>query len=87
MQIFQEQLQSQQINLTQSPDIVQELLAKTYEFTDERMKTSGVPAHHGCTAVTCIITGQGESRQLFCANVGDTRAILWYIASANIHHH
>jgi len=74
--ILYEQMQSHENIFTQSPETFKEVLSKTFEFTDERMKASGVPTHHGCTAVACVITGEGESHQVFCANVGDTRAIL-----------
>jgi len=58
-----------------SPDAVQELWIKTFASTDEKLKDA-VPASQGSTAVTCIITGEGEERQIHCANVGDSRAIL-----------
>jgi len=54
---------------------VLEVLKQTYLTTDEKLKTS-VPNHHGCTAVTCLLVGKGENRQLFTANVGDARAVL-----------
>lgn len=37
-----------------------------------------VPSHHGCTAVTVFITGEGENRRLIVANAGDARAVLWF---------
>lgn len=51
---------------------------ETYLETDSRMKGSTVPAHHGCTAATCLITRskEGEKRQLFVANAGDARVVL-----------
>jgi len=52
-----------------------EILKKTYQLTDEKLKTA-VPSHHGCTSVTVLVRGKGENRQIFCANVGDARAVL-----------
>jgi len=55
-----------------------EIISKTYSLTDEKIKTSNVPSHHGCTAVTCLVTGslQDNNRYLFVANAGDSRAVL-----------
>lgn len=53
------------------------LFSKVYKRTDDSMKDK-VPGHHGCTAVTCLIDGENESRRLIVANVGDARAVLWY---------
>jgi len=57
------------------PDKVLAVLKKTYLETDARMKPQ-VPGHHGCTSVTCLITGKGENRHLFTANAGDACAVL-----------
>jgi serine/threonine protein phosphatase PrpC len=64
-------------NLNSNTEAVLQSIKKTFQLTDEKLKSS-VPTHHGCTAVTCLITGSAENRNLFSANVGDTRAILWY---------
>jgi len=50
-------------------------LRKTYLATDDKLKTA-VPTHHGCTSVTCIVSGKGDNRHLYTANVGDARAVL-----------
>jgi len=54
---------------------VESLFKTVYNKTDEAMKET-VPSHHGCTAVTVFITGEGENRRLIVANAGDARAVL-----------
>jgi len=73
--ILHEQLKQEE-DAFSKPESVLKHLKKTFELTDQRMKESGVPSHHGCTAVVCLITGKNDQRNLFAANVGDTRAIL-----------
>jgi protein phosphatase PTC1 len=59
------------------PPKVLEILKQSYLKTDEKMKGL-VPTHHGCTVVTCVLTGSvaAGNRQLFTANAGDGRAVL-----------
>jgi protein phosphatase PTC1 len=57
------------------PEKVLQALKRSFLATDEKLKTA-VPSHHGCTAVTCIVTGSGDNRHLYTANVGDARAVL-----------
>jgi len=64
-----------QSTLYSEPQKVLDILKKTYLETDNRLK-DGVPSHHGCTAVTSLVVGQGETRSLFTANAGDARAVL-----------
>jgi len=74
---------AQQINqnggsaLFSNPDKVLGIMRATYLATDDKLKTA-VPSHHGCTSVTCLISGSNSTndRQLFTANVGDARAVL-----------
>jgi len=72
--VFAEEL-NKETNVYENPEKVIEVLKRTYLATDEKLKTS-VPTHHGCTSVTVLVTGKGENRQLFAANVGDARAVL-----------
>jgi len=62
-------------SIYEDPDKFLAVLRKTYLATDDKLKTA-VPTHHGCTSVTCIVTGKGENRRLYSANVGDARAVL-----------
>ena len=56
--------------------IIQKTLLKfLWKLILEQIKTN-CPSHHGCTAVTCLIWGEGEKRHLYCANAGDARAVL-----------
>lgn len=55
---------------------MKEVMRTVYLGVDEKMKDA-VPSHHGCTSVTCLITGTGDDRHLFTANAGDARAVLW----------
>jgi len=59
------------------PENALNVLKNTYLNTDKKIKEA-VPPHHGCTVVTCLITGslQEGNRQLFAANAGDGRAVL-----------
>jgi len=61
--------------LTEQPEKVIEVLKKSYLEIDDKLKTA-VPSHHGCTAVTVIVSGKHENRHLYAANVGDARAVL-----------
>jgi len=72
--IFAEELQKDG-NIMDNPEKVLEALKRTYLTTDERLKTA-VPSHHGCTSVTCLVTGKGDNKHLYAANVGDARAVL-----------
>jgi len=56
-------------------DKMKEVMRTVYLGVDEKMKDA-VPSHHGCTSVTCLITGTGDDRHLFTANAGDARAVL-----------
>lgn len=64
--------------IEKEPQSVLEVLKTTYLQTDNKIKEGGVPGHHGCTSVTCFISGslKNGNRQLFCANAGDGRAVL-----------
>jgi len=60
-----------------NPEEIQKIFVKTYQECDEKLKNSSVPNHHGCTSITCLITGTGTlNRQLWCANAGDAGAVL-----------
>jgi len=59
----------------QNVDQVIEILKKTYLQTDSQIAAS-VPNFHGCTAVTVLISGKGDNKHLYAANVGDARAVL-----------
>jgi len=56
-------------------DKVLQIMRKTFLEVDEKLKTA-VPSHHGCTAVVVLVTGSGDKRHLYAANVGDARAVL-----------
>eukprot|EP01114_Cavostelium_apophysatum_P002919 TRINITY_DN12623_c0_g1_i1.p1 TRINITY_DN12623_c0_g1~~TRINITY_DN12623_c0_g1_i1.p1 ORF type:complete len:329 (-),score=73.43 TRINITY_DN12623_c0_g1_i1:59-1045(-) len=56
-------------------DNVLQVFRRTYLAVDDKLKTA-VPSHHGCTSVTCLVTGKGDDRHLFSANTGDARAVL-----------
>jgi len=58
------------------PERVLEILKKNYLETDNRMKSSSVPPHHGCTSVTCLIVRKDGTGDVFAANAGDARAVL-----------
>jgi len=73
--VLEEFLSKESEDIYNNSEKVLEILKNTYLETDNRMKGS-VPTHHGCTAVTCLITGKGDSRHLFSANAGDARATL-----------
>jgi len=73
--VLEEFLSKESENIFSEPERVLEILKKTYLETDDRIKIS-VPSHHGCTSVTCLVVGKGESRFLFTANAGDARAVL-----------
>jgi len=64
--------------LISQPEKVQEVFKKTYAKTDDLLKESAVPPHHGCTVVTCLVAGslQNNNRVLYSANAGDGRAVL-----------
>jgi len=57
------------------PQEVLNVFRKSYLAIDDKLKTA-VPSHHGCTSVTCLVTGTGDSKYLYTANVGDARAVL-----------
>jgi protein phosphatase PTC1 len=59
------------------PNKVLDIFKSSYLKTDDKMKGL-VPTHHGCTVVTCLVTGSlaDGTRQLFTANAGDGRAVL-----------
>jgi len=71
--ILGEEIQKQ--GEVKNPEAMIDIFKKTYLLTDEKLKTA-VPSHHGCTSVTVLVRGKGENRQIFCANVGDARAVL-----------
>jgi len=73
--VFSEELKKVGSAVFDSPQDVLQVLRKAYLETDERLKTA-VPSHHGCTAVTCLVTGKGDSKYLYAGNVGDARAVL-----------
>jgi len=73
--VLSEELKKVGPSIFDKPEDVLPVLRKTFLETDEKLKTA-VPSHHGCTAVTCLITGKGDSKYLFSGNVGDARAIL-----------
>jgi len=73
--VLEEFLRKESEDVFENADKVLEILKKTYLETDERIKHS-VPTHHGCTSVTCLITGKDDSRHLFTANAGDAGAVL-----------
>jgi len=73
--VLEELLNAEGENVFDQPEKVLEIFKKTYAETDNKLKTA-VPTHHGCTAVTCLVTGSGDSRHLFTANAGDARAVL-----------
>jgi len=59
------------------PSKMTEIFEYVYAKTDEKMKDSTVPSHHGCTSITVLVTGTGtEKRQIFAANAGDAQAFL-----------
>jgi len=58
-----------------NPEKVLEIMRKTFLEVDDKLKTA-VPSHHGCTAVVTLVTGTGDNRYLYAANVGDARAVL-----------
>jgi len=58
-----------------NPDKVLETMKKTFLEVDDKLK-SAVPSHHGCTAVVTLVSGTGDERHLYAANVGDARAVL-----------
>jgi len=66
---------NKEANTMQDPEKVLQAVRRTYLATDEKLKTA-VPNHHGCTSVTCLVTGSGDSKYLYAANVGDARAVL-----------
>jgi len=73
--VLGEELNKSGSSIFNEPDSVLAVLGKTYLAVDAKMKDA-VPSHHGCTAVTCLVTGKGDTRQLFTANAGDARAVL-----------
>jgi protein phosphatase PTC1 len=73
--ILAEHLNKAGPDVFKTPEKVQEIMKTTYLETDNKMKTA-VPTHHGCTSVTCLITGTLPDRHLFAANCGDARAVL-----------
>jgi len=72
--ILAEMINKEKVDL-QNPEQVIEILKKTYLQTDSQIAAS-VPNFHGCTAVTVLISGKGDNKHLYAANVGDARAVL-----------
>jgi len=73
--VLAEEINKEGPSIFSNPEAVLQAKRRAYLATDEKLK-GAVPSHHGCTAVTCVVVGKGESRQLFAANVGDARAVL-----------
>jgi serine/threonine protein phosphatase PrpC len=76
--ILQKELEKREcVDFSTNIDNVLKSLQQAYLLTDESMQKV-VPVHHGCTAVTCLVSGslQDNSRVLFVANAGDSKAVL-----------
>jgi len=73
--VLAEEINKENNLFEQDSSKVLEVISRSYLATDEQIKAS-VPSHHGCTAVTVLVTGKGDNRHLFSANVGDARAVL-----------
>lgn len=50
-------------------------LVSAFMATDDQMRERGI-LYAGCTAVAAVVTGSGDNRRLYTANVGDARAVL-----------
>ena len=51
-------------------------LIEAYRQIDDVIVSNMPQERSGCTAVTCYLTKDGNDRKLWCANIGDTNAIL-----------
>ncbi|KAJ2355054.1 phosphatase 2C, partial [Coemansia sp. RSA 2611] len=58
-----------------SEDSIPELLNRTFIEADRRLATD-VKTHSGCTAAVAFLEVKEQQRILYCANVGDARAVL-----------
>lgn len=58
-----------------NPKKMEECFATAYKNIDNEMEEK-VQKHHGCTAVTSLITENGGKRYLYTANAGDASAVL-----------
>lgn len=56
-------------------DGLHEAFKKSYYETDEQLRRSNI-LKSGTTSVTCVVRENEGKRTLFCANVGDSRAVL-----------
>jgi len=72
--VLAEEINKEADTMKDSEKVLQ-ALKRTFLATDEKLKTA-VPSHHGCTAVTCLVSGTGDNKHLYAANVGDARAVL-----------
>lgn len=68
--------------LKRQPDRGASSFAAAYEQayldTDAQLRRQNI-LRSGTTSVTCVIRRQDNQRFLHCANVGDSRAVLWFV--------
>lgn len=66
----------EELNVDKSRPI-RDCLISAYLLTDIQSRQAKLKGDSGCTAVTCLLLKSADtSRQLFSANVGDSRAVL-----------
>jgi len=73
--ILQEELASHSAEELDKDEKINEILVKAYAKTDEAMKPS-VPAAGACAVTALIRVKSTGQRMIYCANAGDSRAIL-----------
>jgi len=59
----------------ENPTNVPDAFTKAFNVTDRNMQASGINSS-GCTACSCLLRAEGDSRIIYTAHLGDARAVI-----------